>query len=234
MDQQRVPANGWIWPLFGAAAGLLGAIGHLFTDAKLTDEERASGAAVIDALDRTGFHIGIVSGLTAVLCLLIFTAGWRRWTAANAPESLAGEMISLAFVASTGAMLLGYGFKGSLAVYLPGGIDEGQYPNESLLSVFMFNDFAPYIAWFGVAMAAIGVAWFTLREHHLPVWFGIVAAIFALIPIGFLVITGLPGFPGVIDPLWMVMFGIGLSVRLRRLARLPETHATARAIGAAV
>src|SRR5690242_19438531 len=61
MDQQRVPANGWIWPLFGAAAGVLGAIGHLFTDAQLTDEERASGAAVIDALDRTGFHIGIIA-----------------------------------------------------------------------------------------------------------------------------------------------------------------------------
>jgi len=126
MDQRRVPANGWIWPLFGAA--------------------------VIDALDRTGFHIGIVSGLAAVFCLLIFTAGWRKWAATSAPESLAGEMISLAFVASTGAMLLGYGFKGSLAVYLPGGFDEGSYPNENLLSVFMFNDFAPYIAWYGVAM----------------------------------------------------------------------------------
>src|SRR6478736_8506390 len=86
MDQRRVPANGWIWPLFGAAAGVLGAIGHLFTDADLTDEERASGAAVIDALDRTGFHIGIVSGLAAVFCLLIFTAGWRKWAATSAPE----------------------------------------------------------------------------------------------------------------------------------------------------
>ena len=226
MDQRRVPVNGWSWPLFGAAAGVLGAIGHLFTDAKLTDEERASGAAVIDALDRTGFHIGIISGLAAVFCLLIFTAGWRKWVATHAPESLAGEMVSLAFVASTGAMLLGYGFKGSLAVYLPGGMDEGSYPNESLLSVFMFNDFAPYIAWYGVAMAAIGVAWFALREHHLPIWFGIVAAVFALIPIGFLVVTGLPGFPGVIDPLWMLIFGIGLSVRLRRSASQPATLPT--------
>ena len=171
----------------------------------------------------TSYHIGIVAGMAAVFCRLIFTAGWRRWNTGNAPDSIAGEMISLALVASAGAMLLGYGFKGSLAVYLPGGIDGEPYPNENLLSVFMFNDFAPYIAWYGVAMAAIGVAWFALREHRLPVWHGIVAAVFAVVPIAFLVATGLPGFPGVVDPFWMIIFGIGLAVRLRRSASQPAS-----------
>jgi len=221
MEQRRITPSSWAWPLFGVAAGVLGAIGHLFTEQNLSDEERASGAAVIDALDRTSYHIGIVAGMAAVFCLLIFTAGWRRWVAGYAPDSIAGEMISLALVASAGAMLLGYGFKGSLAVYLQGGMDGETYPNENLLSVFMFNDFAPYIAWYGVAMAAIGVAWFSLREHRLPVWFGIVAAVFAVVPIAFLVATGLPGFPGVVDPFWMVIFGIGLAVRLRRSASQP-------------
>jgi len=222
MEQRRITPSSWAWPLFGVAAGVLGAIGHLFTEQNLSDEERASGAAVIDALDRTSYHIGIVAGMAAVFCLLIFTAGWRRWVAGYAPDSIAGEMISLALVASAGAMLLGYGFKGSLAVYLPDGMDGGTYPNENLLSVFMFNDFAPYIAWYGVAMAAIGVAWFSLREHRLPVWFGIVAAVFAVVPIAFLVVTGLPGFPGVVDPFWMVIFGTGLAVRLRRSASQPR------------
>ena len=221
MEQRRTTPSSWTWPLFGVAAGVLGAIGHLFTEQSLSDEEQASGVAVIDALDRTSYHIGVVAGMAAVLCLLIFTAGWRRWTAGNAPDSIAGEMISLALVASAGAMLLGYGFKGSLAVYLPGGLDGELYPNENLLAVFMFNDFAPYIAWYGVAMAAIGVAWFSLREHRLPVWHGIVAAVFAIVPIAFLVATGLPGFPGVVDPFWMVIFGIGLAVRLRRSASQP-------------
>jgi len=224
VEQRRATSSNWFWPLFGAAAGVLGAIGHLFTDQKLTDEERASGAAVIDALDRTNFHIGVVAGLAAVVCLLIFTAGWRRWIAGYAPDSIAGEMISLALVASAGAMLLGYGFKGSFAVYLPGGTDGEPYPNENLLSVFMFNDFGPYIAWYGVAMAALGVAWFSLREHRLPIWFGIVAAVFAIVPIAFLVATGLPGFPGVVDPFWMVIFGIGLAVRLRRSAPQPAAY----------
>jgi hypothetical protein len=221
VEQRRATPSSWTWPLFGVAAGVLGAIGHLFTDQNLSDEERASGAAVIDALDRTSYHIGIVAGMAAVFCLLIFTAGWRRWNTGNAPDSIAGEMISLALVASAGAMLLGYGFKGSLAVYLPGGIDGEPYPNENLLSVFMFNDFAPYIAWYGVAMAVIGVAWFALREHRLPIWHGIVAAVFAVLPIAFLVATGLPGFPGVVDPFWMIIFGIGLTVRLRRSASQP-------------
>jgi hypothetical protein len=223
VEQRRATSSNWYWPLFGVAAGALGAIGHLFTDQDLTDEERASGAAVIDALDRTSYHIGIVAGMAAVFCLLIFTAGWRRWNAIHAPDSIAGEMISLALVASAGAMLLGYGFKGSLAVYLPGGSDGEPYPNENLLSVFMFNDFAPYIAWYGVAMAAIGVAWFSLRERRLPIWFGIVAAVFAVVPIAILVATGLPGFPGVVDPFWMIIFGIGLSVRLRRSASRPAS-----------
>jgi hypothetical protein len=223
VEQRRTTGSSWTWPLFGVGAGVLGAIGHLFTDQDLSDAERASGAAVIDALDRTSYHIGIVAGMAAVLCLLIFTAGWRRWVAGYAPGSIAGEMISLALVASAGAMLLGYGFKGSLAVYLPGGMDGEPYPNENLLSVFMFNDFAPYIAWYGVAMAAIGVSWFSLREHRLPIWHGIVAAVFAVVPIAFLVATGLPGFPGVVDPFWMVIFGVGLAVRLHRSATQPST-----------
>jgi hypothetical protein len=209
-------SHSWYWPLFGVAAGVLGAIGHLFTDQDLSDEARASGVAVIDELNRTNYHIGIISGLAAVFCLLVFAAGWRRWTNENKMDSLAAEVVTFGFIASAGAMILGYGFKGSLAVYLPGGLDEGSYPNENLLSVFMFNDFAPYIAWYGVAMAAAALAWVSLRERLLPLWFGIVSVIFVLLPVGYLVATGLPGFPGVVDPLWIVIVGAGLAVSLRR------------------
>jgi hypothetical protein len=205
----------WHWPLWGAAAGIFGAIGHIFTNLDISEEERASGVAVIDALDRTNFHIGIVSGLAAVFCLLVFAAGWRRWADAEMPESLAGNVVTFGFIASAGAMILGYGFKGSLAVYLQGGMDEGSYPNENLLSVFMFDDFAPYIAWYGVAMAAAAMSWVALRERRLPMWIGIVSVIFVLLPVGFLVATGLPGFPGVVDPFWIVIVGIGLALSLR-------------------
>lgn len=133
----------WHWPLWGAAAGVLGAVGHLFTIQNLSEEEQASGAAVITALDRGPYHVVIVAGMAAVFCLLVFAAGWRRWAATVAPGSLAGGVVNLALTASAGAMILGYGFKGGLAVYLPDGMDAGTYPAESLLMLYMFDDFGP-------------------------------------------------------------------------------------------
>ena len=207
--------SGWRWPLWGVAAGVLGSIGHLLTVADPSDGQRAAGTAVVDALDRTGYHVGVVAGMFAVFCLLVFAAGWRRWASAAAPASLAASVVTQALVASAGAMILGYGFKGGLAVYLEGGIDEGMYPAESLLTLFMFDDFAPFIAWYGVAMAAAAVGWLSLRERRLPLWLGAVSAVFALVPVGVLVATGLPGFPGVVGPLWLILAGGGLALALR-------------------
>jgi len=209
-DEEQVAAN-WRWPLWGAAAGVLGAIGHLFTMQNPSDEEYRSGAAVIDALERGPYHVGIVSGLAGVFCLLIFAAGWRRWSAAFAPTSLASGALHLALTASAGAMMLAYGFKGALAVYLPNGMDEGTYPNESLLTFFMFDDFGAFISWWGVAIATGAIAWLSLRERRLPLWIGIAAALFALVPVGFVTATGLPGFPGVIDPFGLVIISAGLA-----------------------
>lgn len=39
-----------------------------------------------------------------------------------------------------------------------------------------------------------------------------------LIPLGVLIATGLPGFPGVVDPLWLIITSVGLAVTLRRSA----------------
>lgn len=207
---------GWLWPLWGVAAGAFGIVGHLLTDSNPTgDTKNLPVAEVVAALDRGKMHVGIVAGLIAVFSLLVFAAGWRRWATDVAGSSLAASVISMAMTASAGAMLLGYGFKGALAVYLPGGMDEGFHTVEGLYSLFMFLDFGPYIAWWGVAMAAGASAWVALAERRLPVWTGVVSALFALIPVGFVVATGLPGFPGVIDPLWLIVTGIGLALTLR-------------------
>ncbi|MGD9891985.1 MAG: hypothetical protein AB7U18_11925 [Dehalococcoidia bacterium] len=85
--------------------------------------------------------------------------------------------------------------------------------------MFMFLDFAPYIAWWGAAFAAIGIAWLSLRERSLPIWIGVVSALFALIPIAFMSITGLPGFPGVVDPLWLLIVSAGMALRRNTGAR---------------
>lgn len=212
---QRLPIRG-AWPFWGAAAGVLGAVGHLFTTPMLSEAEYLQGPAYMEQLDRGVFHVGIVAGMAAVFCLLIFAAGWRRLLDRGQDGagggSLAAAVVPLALTASAGAMLLGYGFKGSLAIYLPGGSDDGTMPYDGLYSLFMFNDLGPYMAWWGVAMAGIAIAWLALRERALPLWFGVVSALFALPPIGMLLVTGLPGFPGVVHPLWLLITGVGMGV----------------------
>lgn len=201
----------WRWPLWGVAAGVLGAVGHLFAMQDLSDEEYRSGAAVIDTLERGPYHVGIVSGLVGVFCLLVFAAGMRRWATAVAPNSLAAGALHLALTASAGAMMLAYGFKGALAIYLPDGIDDGTYSNESLLTFFMFDDFSAFIAWWGVAMACGAIAWLALRERRLPLWIGVVAALFVIVPLAAVTATGLPGVPGVVDPFGLVIISAGLA-----------------------
>jgi hypothetical protein len=226
-------ATQWQWPLWGVAAGVLGYIGHLATDDNPTGstERRLSVEEVVASLDRKQFHIGVVAGMLAVFCLLVFAAGWRRWANREAKESLAASVVSLALIASAGAMILGYGFKGALAVYLPGGMDDEMHTVQGLYSLFMFIDFAPYMAWYGVAMAAAAMAWLSLRERRIPIWFGVLGAIFVIVPLGFLVATGLPGFPGVVDPFWLIVTSIGLAVTLRRQATM-DVRAPRQTIGA--
>ena len=205
----------WLWPLWGVAAGAFGMVGTLLTDSNPTGDKKMSAEEVVAALDRDMMHIGIIAGLIAVFCLLVFAAGWRRWANETADSSLAAAVISMAITAGAGALLLGYGFKGALAVYLPGGMDDEMHTVQGLYSLFMFIDFGPYIGWWGIAMAAIAIAWLALAERKLPIWTGLVSAVFALVPIGFVVVTGLPGFPGVIDPIWLIVTGIGLTLTLR-------------------
>ncbi len=188
----------------------------MFSQTAVTLEQRRTGADVITVLDRTGYHIGVVAGLFAVFCLLVFASGWRRWAALAAPTSLTAGIVPLAVTASAGAMILGYGLKGMLAIYLPEGINQGEYCPEGLYTLFMFDDLAPFIAWYGAAMAAAAVTWLSLRERQLPIWIGVVSLLLTLAPIAMLVITGLPGFPGVVQPLWLIIVSIGLIPALRR------------------
>ena len=48
-------------------------------------------------------------------------------------------------------------------------------------------------------------------DRFLPLWIGVVAALFAIVPVGLVTATGLPGFPGVIDPFGLVIIGGGLA-----------------------
>lgn len=217
----RPAARGGRWALWGAGAGVLGVLASMITDTQgaLYEDGVTLDHRAIGEVERWGYHAGVVAGLAATFCLLVAAAGWRRWAAERAPGDLAAGLVPLALTASAGAMILGYGMKGSLAVYLPGGMDEGSFTNEGLFSVWMFLDFAPYVVWWGVCFAAAALGWLSLRSKLLPRWVGALAVPFVLAPVGFMVATGLPGFPGVVDSTFLTVVSIGLAVRFSREAR---------------
>lgn len=208
------------WPLWGAAAGVLGAVGHLATAPPAAVFEAQSGGAgveIIDMLDRGIFHVGAVAGYAAVVCLVVFAAAWRRSIGHVGIASTAARAVPLALVASAGAMILGYGVMGALSVYLPGGINAGDIPDEGLYVLWMFLDLGPYMAWWGVVGAALLVSYISLVERRLPIWLGVVGVLAWLPPVGFLAVAGLTGFAGVVGPVWLVVTAVGLAV-----SRLPD------------
>jgi hypothetical protein len=210
--------SGWSWPLWATISGIFGAVATAFSEQSLSEDVRGSGVAVIAELNHWNFQVGILTGLFATFALIAFAAGWQRWAEDNGlVRNLAARMIGLAMIASAGAMIIGYGFKGSLAVYLDGGLDGGSYPAENLLTIFMINDFAPWMCWWGVTFAVLGVIWLSFRDGALPKWFGAVAIPFALVPLGFVFATGLPGMTAT-SSLFMIFFGIAMAVRERRAA----------------
>jgi len=216
------PVRNGRWALWGAAAGALGFVATGITDTQSALYEEGVTLDTADAVrevERWGYHAGIVLGIAATFCLLVAAAGWRRWAAERAPDNLAARVVPMAMTASAGAMILGYGFKGALAVYLPGGMDEGMYTFESLSSVFMFLDFAPYMVWWGVCFATIAMTWLSLRDRLLPRWVGVLGVPFSLAPVAFMAATGLPGFPGVVDSTFLTIVSIGMAIRLGRDAK---------------
>jgi len=216
MTENSEAAGGSLWPLWGAAAGILGIIAHIIMMPGITDEDRAMGPEVITLLERGNYHVAVVSGFLSVFCLLALASGWRRFLQAKAPFSLAAGIVPMGIVASAGALILAYGFKGMLSIYLPGGTDLGALPEGGLFVLFIIDDMAAFMGWYGVAMAAWALAWISLRERHLPIWFGIVSTLFALVPTVVLILTGLPGIPGIVMPAWLVIVGIGMTLSLRR------------------
>ena len=201
------------WALWGVGAALLGAVATLLpgkVNPQVSNDRLT--AAVIDSLHRWTYHVAVVAGFGAVLCLLLCAAGWRRWAADRTPNSMAANVIPSALGASAAAMMIGYGLLGSLAVYLPGGIDQHAFAHSSLLPIYMVVDFAPFVAWWGIAIAAAAVTLASLREHLFARWIGIFSAIVVALAVIPMVVTGLPGMPGVVGPLWLLIVSMAQAI----------------------
>ena len=149
----------------------------------------------MDNLSRGTYHVGIIAGYLCVAALLVMAAAWRRHVEQRFTDSTAARVVANGLIASAGALSLGYGWKGAMAVYLPGGMDHGAYPTDGLYVLYMLNDFGAYIGWLGTMVAAGAIAYMAFREKTVSRWIGVVSCLLLLPVMVFVVATGLPGSP---------------------------------------
>jgi hypothetical protein len=201
------------WPLVGVVAGLGSIAATLALDIHPTswDIDDPYTSEVVDQLSSGKAHASVIVGYVVVGLLLVLAAAWRRHVEPRAEQSTAARVVPLGLTAAAGALSLGYGWRGALGLYGPGGQEEGAFDKTGLYVYFVLNDFGAYIGFLGIIVAALAVAWMGLRERLVSRWIGA----FSILPVIPVVLTvglfGLPGFPGVVSGLWLVVTFAGLA-----------------------
>jgi hypothetical protein len=202
------------WALWGTAAGVCGVVANMGAQPPVTMAQREAGFdEVFGALSRGYYHVGVIAGFAAVACLLLFAAGLARWGQRQPFDSLALRAAPLGLVASAGALIAAYGVKGQLASYLEGGFNEVSYPDRELYVYFLLDDLAGWFSWWGVAITAGCIAWLSFRERFIVRWVGALGALAVVVPVGFLLAFGFPGFAGMATPIFLILAGIGMALR---------------------
>jgi hypothetical protein len=200
------------WPLYGAAAGVLGFVATMVLDGRTTGSAGVEiSEKLFTDLDPLPYRLSMLAGYGAVVALLLLAASWRRHVEPRLPGSTAAHLVPLGLLASAAGLTYGYGWKGALGLYLPGGLEEGSFDTQGLYVLFLLNDFGSFIGWLGVVAAAGAVAWMGLRERTVSRWIGV----FSLLPVVqttlMLVGLGVPGVPGLLAPVWLLVTGLGLA-----------------------
>lgn len=196
------------WPLIGVAAGITGFVATLVTDIHPANDATID---IVDKVSQGTAHASIIAGYLTVSLLVVLAAAWRRHVEPRVASSTAARVVSNGVLLSAAALTLGYGWKGAMAVYLPGGMDAGSFDKEGLYVLYMLNDFGSYIGWLGVTVAFGAIAWMAFRDRTVSRWIGAAACVPVLAVTAFTVGTGLPGFPGVVSPVFLVITFAGLA-----------------------
>ena len=208
------------WLLLGSAAGLTGLVATLVTDLHVDGGASDATPAVVDQLSQGKADVSVVVGYVMVALLLVLAAAWRRHVEPRVLSSTAARVVPLALTSAAGASTLGYGWKGAMAVYLPGGVGRRHVRSRGGLYIYyLLNDFGSFIGWLGVTVAAGAVAWMALRERLVSRWIGVISVLPVLAVVAMTVGTGLPGFPGVVTPLWMVVAFTGMALGRSTISR---------------
>ena len=199
------------WPLFGLAGAVTGFAAVMASMQTLTEEEYGSGVRVLDQLERGGYHAGFLLGLVSVGCLLVASSGWKRWAERRMPDSLAGRTLGQGLAATATINVIFFCLMGAMALYLPGGADEGWLSRESMLTNFTLLDFGALLGWWGAAVSALCVAALAFgRARALPRWMGIVSVVLLVPPFALAIGMALPGFVGLTLPIWLAIISVGM------------------------
>lgn len=199
------------WPIFGVVAGLAGMGSAIAGVSSLSEEEASEGLGTLDHLSRGPYYVSFLLGIVAFSALFVAATGWKRWAEQRAPRDLAARTIGNALAATATVNIIFTGIAGSMALYLPGGTDEGWLSPESMLVNYTLLDFGQLLGWWGAVVASLCAATLGLRRHRvLPRWMGIVSLLLPLPGIGLAVAVSLPGFVGLTMPIWLIVMSIGL------------------------
>lgn len=202
------------WPLWGAAAGLIGLAANFLSYPVLEEEDYTAGPEVIQKLESGQYRISFVLGMIAVGCLLVAAAGWTRWAENRAPRDLAARVVGRGLTACATVMIIFFGIVGAMGLYLPGGVEETTgMGDEGLFVLHSMLDFGTLYGWWGTAVAAIALAVVAFKKTGpLPRWMGIVSVVFLLPCLGAALATSLPGLVGFFLPLWLAVISVGMAV----------------------
>lgn len=202
------------WPLWAVAAGLLGFVATVLTDARAGDTSDPHYTVTvkdIPALDHELFRLGGLAGFLSVVALLVLAAVWHRRVSQQYTWSAGASLVTFGLVAAAAALTLAYGWKGALGNYLHGAMEEGTYDDQGLYAYYVMNDFSPYLAWFPVTIALLGLAWMAFRERLVSRGLGAFSGLTSLALIAAVAVTGVPGLPFA-SSLCLMVAGIWLAV----------------------
>jgi uncharacterized protein DUF4153 len=199
------------WPIFGIVAGATGWASAALALTSVTEEQAQEGVGVIDHLSRGNYYASFLLGIVAFASLFVAASGWKRWAEQRAPRDLAARTIGTALAATATINVIFACLAGSMALYLPGGTDEGTLSRESLHVNYTLLDFGQLLGWWGAVVAALCAASLGLRRNRvLPRWMGVVSLILPLPGIAMAAAASLPGFVGLTMPIWLIVISVGL------------------------
>lgn len=104
---------------------------------------------VVENLPRLQYHVSFVLGLACAASLVVAIAALRPWIEQRGGGRLSAAVVPSALSITATLAVIAACMAGSLALYLPGGVDDGTMWIEGLAAAYYYLDFGALIGWWG-------------------------------------------------------------------------------------